>query len=106
MVLFPVIWFFFLLQTATTTTSEILPLDDPGVTQLLATQYICPEQNNLRQFSLTRVQESTQVTSEIEETINFASAFIRPKGKKIEAFGCSATIKKSRVFCAQVTLDK
>ena len=79
--------------------------DDPTITQLLATHYDCSKQYNLRQFSLTRVQKCTQTDSEIEYTRTYALVVNRPKAKKLKIFRRSATIQKTRVFCAQGAQD-
>ena len=50
---------FSLLQITDAITSEnLIQLDDPQIIQLLATQYDCPKQYNVRHFSLT-VQKFT-----------------------------------------------
>ena len=53
-----------------------VPPDDPRITKLLASHYDCSKQYNLRQFSLTRVQECTQAPSEIEHTRVLASVYV------------------------------
>ena len=48
-------------QIADALTSEnLIQADDSPIIQLLCTHYECSEQNNLRLFSLTRVQKCTQ----------------------------------------------
>ena len=67
MILFSVLIIFSLLPTATTITHEnLVQLDDPRVTQLIATHYDCSEQYNLRHVTFTRVQKCTQAPSQIE----------------------------------------
>ena len=99
MILFYVILFFSLLQTATTITSE-------NLLQLLATHYDCPKQPFWRHYSLTLVQTCTQVASEIEYPWTFASVFIHAITKRIKAFRCSATIQKTRVFRGRGALNE
>ena len=97
---------FSLLQNADAIISVLLiQPDDPTFTQLLATHYDCSKQYNLRQFSSTRVQKCTQTDSEIEYTRTYASVVNRPKAKKLKIFRRSATIQKTRVFCAQGAQD-
>ena len=96
-----------MLQAVTTNTSEkLIHLEDRRITDFLATSYDCSKQYNLRQFNLTRVQNCTQVLSETEYTKTLASVFIKSKAKRIKASRCSATIRKTRVFCAQGAYDK
>ena len=87
MILFSLTLLFSLLYIPYTITSEksIQP-DDPTITQLLGSQYDCSKPNNLRQFSFTRVQKSTQAPSEIESARTSASVFIRDKAKKLLPF--------------------
>ena len=60
----------------------------------------------MRQFSLTRVQECTQPPFENEYTRIIASLFFRAQAKGNKALRWSATVRKSRVFCAQLAFDK
>ena len=95
------------LQTAINITSEQkFQSADTRITQLQATRYDCSEQYFLRQTRLTRLQKCTQALSEIELNWTFASVFIRAKSKRFEAFRCSGTFQKIRVFCVQGALDK
>ena len=72
-----------LLQLATKFTPEtLIHPDDPRMTQPPATLYDWSNQNNLRQFNLTRVQKGIQAPSENEDTTTIASAFVRAKAKK------------------------
>ena len=50
------------------TSDNFVSPDDPRITKLLASHYDCSKQYNLRQFSLTRVQECNQAPSEIEHS--------------------------------------
>ena len=76
--------------------------DDPRITKLLASHYDCSKQYNLRQFSLFRVQECTQATSEKENARVFSSVYIKVKVKRIKAFRCVTDLQKIVVpYCAQ-----
>ena len=88
------------------THENLIHPDDPRIIQLLATQYDCCEQFNLGKFGTTWTQKCTQAPSEIEDFRALASVFIRAKAGRTKAFGCSATIQKARVFCAQGVRDK
>ena len=85
---------------------KTVQLDDPTITQFLATQYGCANQNNLGQFSLTRLQNRTEAPTVIDYSRLFASVFIRAKRKRIKHFRFSATFQKTCVFCAQGAHDK
>ena len=50
---------------------------------------------------MTRVHKGTQSASEHEQTGTFASVFISAKAKRVKVFRCSATVQKTRIFCAQ-----
>ena len=71
------------------------------VTRQRKLSYACSKQCNLRHISLTRVQECTQASSEIEHARVIASFHIKGEAKRISAFRCVAKVQKSRAFCAQ-----
>ena len=83
------------------TSDNFVSPDDLRITKLLASHYDCSKQYNLRQFSLTRVQECNQAPSEIEHSRVLVSVYIKAKAKRIKAFRCVARVQKSRAYCAQ-----
>ena len=107
MILVSTIFHFSVLQIPDAITNEnlIQPVG-PRIHQLLATHYDCSAQYSLRQFSLIRVQKSTQAASENDYTRTFASILIRSLAKRNKASRCSAIIRKTDVFCAHGAHDK
>ena len=103
MIFFSVKLIFPLPQIANTNTSEnLIQLDDPRITHLLATTYVCSKQFNLRQFSLTRVRKCSQALSEIESTKTCASFFLFVlKQRELKALAVLQLFEKHGVFCAQ-----
>ena len=91
--------FIFSLQIDVAITSEVLiqPFDS-RITQLLSTPYECSKQNNLRPFSLTRIQKCTQAPSEIQNTRNFASVFSVLNQKELKTFAVLQLLKRIESF--------
>ena len=90
------------LSIADAITSEyLIHPNHPLIIHLLASFSDCSKQNNLRQFSLARVQICTQTASEVEYARTFAAVLICAEAKRLKAFSCSATVRKDVNFCAQ-----
>ena len=99
MILLSLVLVFSFLQSGHTTTSEnLVQPDDPRVTRLQTTQSGCSEQNNLRPFSLTRVQKCTEVNSANDYNRTFASVFVRAKAKRLKLFAALQLFKKLEYF--------
>ena len=97
--------FIILLNLFTNTHSQDNPNtispNDPHISDLLVSHYDCSRQNNLRQFSLTRVKPCSQAPSSLEYTRVLADVYVRAKAKRLKAWTCEAYIKKERFVCAQ-----
>ena len=83
---------------------DLIDDTDPNISQLLVSHYDCTHQNNLRQFSLTRVQQCSQAPSALEYTRVIASVYVRAKAKRLKAWICEAKIKKERFMCSQTNV--
>ena len=57
--------------------------------------------NNLRQFSLLKVEPCKQAPSDIQHTKTQATVYVRAKAKRIKAFKCEAYMKTEKVWCSQ-----
>ena len=86
------------------TNNDIVADTDPNISQLLVSHYDCSKQHNLRQFSLTRVEQCSQAPSSLEYTRVIASVYVRAKAKRLKAWTCEAYIKKERYVCSQTNI--
>ena len=77
---------------------------DPNISKLLVSHYDCTKQNNLRQFSLTRVQPCTPAPTSLEYTRVIASVYVRAKAKRLKAWTCEAYANKERFMCSQTNV--
>ena len=96
--------FLFLLtffRLCNTTIKNIVEPNDRHISDLLVFYYDCSKQNNLRQFSLTRVQTCEQAPSSLEFTRVVANVYVRAKTKRLKAWTCEAYTKRERFVCAQ-----
>ena len=59
------------------------------------------KQHIIRQFSLTRVQNSAQAPSVLESTRAISNVFVRAKAKRLKAWTCEAYFKCEKFVCAQ-----
>ena len=82
-------------------TKDYIETDDPNISKLMVSHYDCSKQNNLRQFSLTRVQTCEQAPSSIENTRTIAEIYVRAKATRLKAWICTAKTKRERFVCAQ-----
>ena len=98
---FPVNFVFLLLQIIIS--ENLIQLDCPKLTQLLAAHYDCSEQNNLRRFRLTLVQKDTQAPSKLEYNRMFVSVFIRAKAKQINLVVDLQPFQTTNVSCSGCT---
>ena len=102
MSLFSILVHFSLLHIAGAITSEVVIQPDyPRITHLLANHYDCSKQNNLRQFSLTRVQKCTQAPSEC----CFGFFFVQRR-KKLKLLADLNLFKRLVCFVLKVHLKK
>ena len=83
------------------TTKIIVEPNDPHISDLLVSHYGCSKQNNLRQFSLTRVETCEQAPSSLNYTRVIANVYVRAKAKRLIAWTCEAYAKRERFVCAQ-----
>ena len=89
------------LYICNSTTKDFIEPDDPNISKLLVSHYDCSKQNNLRQFSLTRVQACEQAPSSLEHTRTIADIYVRAKATRLKAWICDAKTKRERFVCAQ-----
>ena len=68
---------FILLYFCNSAAKDIVEPNDPHISELLVSHYDCSKQNNLRQFSLTRVQTCEQAPSSLEYTRVIADVYVR-----------------------------
>ena len=85
-----------LLSIPNSNTKDYIESDDPNISKLLVSHYDCSKQNNLRQFSLTRVQACEQAPSSIEHTRTIAEIYVRAKATRLKARICNARTKLER----------
>ena len=71
-------------------TKDYIETDDPNISELMVSHYDCSTQNNLRQFSLTRVQTCEQAPSSIENARAIAQIYVRAKATRLKAWICTA----------------
>ena len=90
-----------LLYISNSYTKDFIESDDPNISKLLVSHYDCSKQNNLRQFSLTRVQACEQAPSSLEHTRTIADIYVRAKATRLKAWICDAKTKRERFVCAQ-----
>ena len=90
-----------LLYISNSYTKDFIESDDPNISKLFVSHYDCSKQNNLRQFSLTRVQACEQAPSSIEHTRTIANIYVRAKATRLKAWICNARTKRERFVCAQ-----
>ena len=86
-------------------TENYLPSDDPDITNLMVSHYDCAKQHNLRQFSLLKVKQCTEATSDDKHASVKARVYVRAKAKHIKAFKYVAHAKKERfIFKHQLNI--
>ena len=83
----------------TTNPENHISPQDPNILNLMVSHYDCAKQNNLRQFSLLKVEPCKQAPSDIQHTKT--QVYVRAKAKRIKAFKCEAYIKTENVWCSQ-----
>ena len=79
------------------TTNAENHISDRNLLNFMVSHYGCAKQNNLRQFSLLKVEPCKQVPSDIQHTKTQATLHVRAKAKRIKAFKCEAYIKTEKV---------
>ena len=82
-------------------TENYFPLDDPNITNLMASHNSCEKQHNLKQFNLLNVKRCTEAPSNIQHASVKPQVYVRAKAKRIEAYKCVACAKKERKICFQ-----
>ena len=90
-----------LLYIPNSNTKDFIESDDPNISKLLVSHYDCSKQNNLRQFSLTRVQACEQAPSSLEHTRTIADVYVRAIATRLKAWICDAKTTRERLVCAQ-----
>ena len=111
MILFSVILGFSLQQVADAiSTEKLIHPDDLRSTHLVATHNDCSEQNKLRHFSLTRLQESIQSTPpplKLNILRNLLLYLLVLKQKELKPFALLQPIKKlvNSVLKVRVTIE-
>ena len=73
---------------------NLIQFDDHRVTQLLAIHFDCSEQHNMKQFSLTRLQNCTQSPIEIEYTRTLLLFLLELQRKEIKTFAVLQHFKR------------
>ena len=77
-----------------TDTDNYLPPDNPNITNLMFSHYVCEKQHHSRHFNLLNVKQCTEAPSNIQHAKVKARVYVRAKGKRIKAFKCEYYDKK------------
>ena len=85
----------------TTNPANHISEQNPIILNLMVSHYDCAKQNNLRQFSLLKVETCKQAPSDIQHTKTQATVYVRAKAKRIKGFNCEAYLKTEKVWCSQ-----
>ena len=86
---------------STDSSSDHVDPNDCHISDLLVSHYDCSKQQNLGQFSLTRVQPCSRAPSSFESTRAIVNVFVRANAKRLRAWTCETYVERKKFVCAQ-----